>query len=87
MLELYQAEGCPHCGKVRDALTELGLSFVAHNPRLPSKDGGAVCNEITHDELQTMGGQDQIPFLVDTRRQETRYESDDIVDYLHEHYG
>lgn len=31
MIELHQAEGCPHCAKVRNALTELGLSYVAHN--------------------------------------------------------
>jgi glutathione S-transferase len=30
MLELYQAEWCPHSHKVRRRLTELGLDFVAH---------------------------------------------------------
>jgi glutathione S-transferase len=34
-----------------------------------------------------LGGEDQIPFLVDTARDVTMYESDDIVDYLEEHYG
>ncbi|MFB6265986.1 MAG: glutaredoxin domain-containing protein, partial [Candidatus Nanohaloarchaea archaeon] len=32
-LELYQFEQCPYCRKVREKLTELGLSFTAHNPR------------------------------------------------------
>ncbi|WP_222918501.1 glutathione S-transferase N-terminal domain-containing protein [Natrinema sp. SYSU A 869] len=84
MLELYQAEGCPHSGKVREKLTDLGVSYTIHNPRLVS---GEVRNEQTHAELTELGGQDQIPYLIDTDRQEALYESDDIVDYLEEHYG
>lgn len=87
MLELYQAEGCPHCGKVRDTLTDLGISYIAHNPRLPAKDGSDVCNEQVHDELIEIGGQDQVPFLVDHGRGVTLYESDEIVAYLETHYG
>jgi glutathione S-transferase len=30
MIELYQAEWCPHSHRVRQRLTELGLDFVAH---------------------------------------------------------
>jgi len=86
MLELYQAEGCPHCKKVRDKLTDLGLSYVTHNPRLPGGEGGDVKNEQTYREMTELGGQDQIPYLVDTGREETLYESDDIVEYLDEHY-
>lgn len=84
MLELYQAEGCPYSTDVRETLTELGVSCVIHNPRTAD---GAERNEQTLEELIQIGGQDQIPFLVDHRRGESRYESDDIVDYLHEHYG
>jgi glutaredoxin 3 len=29
MMELYQAEWCPHSHRVRQRLTELGLDFVA----------------------------------------------------------
>lgn len=83
MLELYQAEGCPYSEKAREKLTELGLSYVAHNPR--SHDGETL-NEQTQDELLAIGGEDQIPFLVDHQRGETLYESDDIVEYLAEHY-
>ncbi|GAD52764.1 probable glutaredoxin [Halarchaeum acidiphilum MH1-52-1] len=85
MLELYQSEGCPHCEKVRQKLSELGVSYVIHNPRLPGGHGGDVTNGVTHDEL-VAGGEDQIPYLVDTAREVTMYESDDIVDYLDEHY-
>gem|GEM_PF-3619082 len=28
LLELYQSEGCPHCAKVRQTLSELGISYV-----------------------------------------------------------
>lgn len=87
MLELYQAEGCPYCGNVREKLTELGVSYVTHNPRLPGDEGGDVCNEQTYEELTTLGGEDQIPFLVDTDRGEMVYESDAIVEYLETHYA
>lgn len=87
MLELYQSEQCPHCGKVREKLSELGVSYVVHNPRLPGGQGGDVTNEQAYDETLELGGEDQIPFLVDTNRSETLYESDDIVEYLEEYYG
>jgi glutathione S-transferase len=86
MLELYQAEGCGYSKKVREKLTGLGVSYVAHNPRLPGGQGGDVLNQQTYDELLKIGGEDQIPFLVNRRRGETVYESDDIMDYLEEHY-
>ncbi|WP_338737785.1 glutathione S-transferase N-terminal domain-containing protein [Haloplanus salilacus] len=85
MLELYQSEGCPHSAKVREKLSELGVSCVVHNPRLPGDEGGDVTNEVTYGEL-TASGEDQIPYLVDTERGVTMYESDDIVEYLAEHY-
>jgi glutaredoxin len=87
VLELYQAESCPHSADVREAMTELGLSYVVHNPRLPGDEGGDVLNEQVHQELTAIGGEDRIPFLVDHERGESRYGSDDVVDYLHEQYG
>ena len=87
MLELYQAESCPHSQDVRERLTELGLSYVVHNPRLPGTEGGDVLNEFTHQELTDRGGEDQIPFLVDTRRGHSLYGSEDIVAYLEDHYA
>lgn len=81
-LELYQFEGCPFCKKVRQKMTEHGLSFVAHNPRQ---------NEERMDELMELGGQDQVPFLVvrDDAGDvvETMYESDDINAWLDEQFG
>lgn len=86
MLELYQAESCPHSAEVREKLTELGCSYVVHNPRLPGDEGGDVRNEQTHRVLTELGD-DQIPFLVDTERNEALSESEEIVDYLEERYG
>lgn len=47
MLELYQAEDCPHCKRVREQLAELGLSYVTHNPR---NARGNIRNKQTHNE-------------------------------------
>lgn len=81
-LELYQFEGCPFCSKVRKKMTELGLSFTAHNPRQ---------NEERMEELMELGGEDQVPFIVvrddDGEVEETMYESDDINEYLEEHFA
>lgn len=85
MIELYQSEGCPYCAKVREKLSELGVSYVIHNPRFPGDEGGDVTNDVTHDEL-VAGGEDQIPYLVDTDRGVTMYESDEIVDALETRY-
>lgn len=46
-----------------------------------------MTNERTYDELVEMGGLDQVPYLVDTDRETSLYESDGIVEYLDEHYA
>ena len=86
MIELYQAESCPYSETVREKLTELGASYVIHNPRLPGDEGGDVLNEHTYREMTEVGEQDEIPYLVDTDREEALFGSDEIVDYLEEHY-
>lgn len=86
MLELYQFETCPYCVKVREKLSELGISYVIHNPRLGNSNDHEVTNEHTYSELVEHGGIDQVPYLVDTQRETSLYESDDIVDYLETHY-
>jgi glutathione S-transferase len=84
MLELYQAERCQYSANVRETLTDLGVSYVVHNPRSAA---GETRNEQTHDQLRTLGGEDQIPFIIDHQRGVTMYESNDIVAYLEEHYA
>jgi len=87
MLELYQAEGCPHSQTVRETMTDLGLSYVVHNPRRPGEAGGAVLNEQVHAEMVDVGGEDQIPFLVDHTTGEMHVESETIVAYLESEYA
>ena len=55
MIELYQAEWCPHSHNVRQRLTELGLDFVAR--QVPAEPGD-------RHELETLAGTREIPVLV-----------------------
>jgi glutathione S-transferase len=55
MIELYQAEWCPHSHRVRKRLTELGLDFVAR--QVPVDPAGRT-------ELERASGQRSIPTLV-----------------------
>ena len=60
-LELYAYEGCPHCRRVRQTLTELDLDFLHRStPRGPSPK---------RDALRERGGKVQVPFLVDPNTQ------------------
>lgn len=77
MLELYQFEGCPFCQKVRQKLTELQIDFIAHQVE-PSGD---------REKVQEVSGQTGVPVLVDSNTDTVMPESDDIVEYLDEHYG
>lgn len=85
MLELYQSEECPYSESVRHTMSELGLSYVAHNPRLPGEDPD-VTNEHTYQELLELSEEDEIPLLVDTDRRDVVSGSDRIVSFLEEHY-
>ena len=76
MLELYQFESCPYCSKVRKKLTELGVDVKL---RQVDKNDRSRVEEIS--------GQTNVPVLVDPNTDTTMPESDDIVDYLEEHYG
>jgi glutathione S-transferase len=55
MIELYQAEWCPHSHRVRQRLTELGLDFVAHQVSIDPAERTA---------LRRTTGQRSIPALV-----------------------
>lgn len=76
LLELYQFEQCPFCGKVRQKLTDLGIDFIA---RQVDPDDRSRVKEVS--------GQESVPVLVDPNRDVTMPESDDIVEYLEEHYS
>src|SRR5437867_9939277 len=53
-LTLYQAEWCPFSSAVREALTELGLTFTARQVEPWPEQ---------REELRRMAGTDQIPVL------------------------
>ncbi|MDT0496203.1 glutathione S-transferase N-terminal domain-containing protein [Algiphilus sp. W345] len=79
LLVLYDRENCPYCRRVRQTLTELDLDvFIKPFPQ------GA---ERFRTELLKLGGRLQVPFLVDPNTGSALYESEDIVAYLHQHYG
>jgi glutathione S-transferase len=71
-MELFQAEWCPHSHKVRQRLTELGLSFVARQ---------VAAEPDERDELQRFAGTNEIPVLV-TDEGEPICGEDDILAYL-----
>lgn len=84
MLELYQADDCPYCEQVREKLMELGVSYINHTPRTAGND---VRNQQILDEMVSIGGKDEIPFLVDHQHGVELYDSEDIIDYLEENYA
>lgn len=77
MLEVYQFEQCPFCKKVREKLTELQIDFIARQV-MPNGD---------RQRVKDVSGQTGVPVLVDPNTDTVMPESDDIVDYLEEHYG
>jgi glutathione S-transferase len=54
VLALYQAEWCPYSSRVREALTELGLDFVAKQVEPWPQQ---------REELERMSGTNSIPVL------------------------
>ena len=77
LLEVYQFEGCPYCKKVRQKMTELGLDFIARQVE-PNGD---------RERVEKVSGQTGVPVLKDPNTDTVMPESDDIVEYLEEHYG
>jgi len=60
-------------------MTELDLDFVCRN--VPSE------NSPKATLLKKLGGEYQVPFLVDSDNNVAMYESDDIIKYLEENYS
>lgn len=81
MLELYQKESCPYCAKVRKKMEELDIDYICRTSLKGSKK---------REILKKLGGQEMIPFLVDTSEPNNlvmMYESEDIIAYLEKKYG
>ncbi|HZO12601.1 MAG TPA: glutathione S-transferase N-terminal domain-containing protein [Polyangiaceae bacterium] len=77
-LELYEFESCPFCRKVREVMSELDLEYISRTTAVGSAE---------REALKSRGGREQVPYLVDPNTGTEMYESEDIIDYLHETYG
>lgn len=78
-LVLYDIEACPHCRRVREALTALHLDADIR----PCPRGGRRFRA----EAEALGGKQQFPLLVDQNTDRVLYESGDILAYLFQQYG
>jgi glutathione S-transferase len=78
MDELFQAEWCPHSRRVRQRLTELGVSFVAR--QVPAKPGD-------REELRGKTGSEEIPALVLQDGTVINSDADAIIAFLDERYS
>jgi glutathione S-transferase len=79
VIELYHAESCPYCAKVRLFMEKQSIPYVSKP--VPLRGDSPL-----KAELKSIGGKTQVPYLVDPERGMKMYESDDIIDYLTEHY-
>ena len=79
MLELYQFEECPYCKRVREKMTDLGMSYIIHNvPRAREK----------RVKLEKISGQKFVPVLVDANTKTMIADDDDkAIEYLEKMYG
>ena len=78
-LELYALEGCGHCRRVRETLTELDLDYLHRSCPFGSDRNRAG--------LRERGGKAQVPYLIDPNTGTELYESRAIVEYLERRYG
>jgi glutathione S-transferase len=79
MIELYQAEWCPHSHRVRRRLTELGIDFVVRQvPADPAErtgmeraTGRRSIPTLVLDDGSVVGSDDEILAVLDRRFTET----------------
>jgi glutathione S-transferase len=78
-LELFEAEYCPFCRHVREALTELDLDAMIY----PIPKNGKRYRK----KLEGLGGEGKVPFLHDPNTGVKMGDSEAIVEYLYEQYA
>ena len=78
-LELFEAEYCPFCRHVREALTELDLDAMIYP--VPKR------GERFRARLKKLSGKTTVPFLHDPNTGRKLGESEAIVEYLYKEYG
>ena len=74
MITLYVKTGCPYCGKVLAVLDAYSIPFEEKN----------VSDKNVVDELISLGGRKQEPFMVDGDTM--LYESKSIIEHLENKY-
>lgn len=72
MLELYILETCPYSRKVMNYMDEHNIKYKKHD----------ITDSENLEMLIELGGEQQVPFLVDTDNGVKMYESDDIIEYV-----
>jgi len=75
MLTLFQVEWCPHCHRVRQVLTELGLDYLTIN---------VAADRDERADLVATAGQSGVPVLTDGDK--VYGDSGEIIDYLRATY-
>jgi glutathione S-transferase len=78
-LELFEAEYCPFCRHVREALTELDLDAMIYP--VPKR------GQRFHPRLKKLSGKTKVPFLHDPNTGTKLGESEAIAEYLYKQYG
>jgi glutaredoxin 3 len=58
VIELYQAEWCPHSRKVRQRLTELGVDFVSRQVEASPRERRAMRKAVGAIEIPTLVTED-----------------------------
>ncbi|WP_411822839.1 glutathione S-transferase N-terminal domain-containing protein [Leptospira sp. 'Mane'] len=80
MFQLYQYATCPYCQRVMGTMQDLGLVENKDFVLVEASRGTPG-----RDEVVSLGGISQVPFLVDGDTK--MYESGDIVAYLRKKYS
>jgi glutaredoxin 3 len=78
MLNLYYKPSCPYCQRVLQANDGIQAPLVLHDVLADPAHLAALIEK---------GGKRQVPYLEDTDRGISMYESLDIIEYLRSHYG
>lgn len=78
-IRLYDFEASPFCRRVREVITLLNLDVEIY----PCPKNGQRYRPV----VEQLGGKQQFPFLVDDNTGEKLYESQQIINYLFQHYG
>ena len=78
MLTLYYKPTCPFCQRVIE---------MAENHKVDLDLQDVSDDDSVLQELLDKGGKKQVPFLEDTERGTSMYETNDIIEYLREHYA